>query len=133
VLERRLTIDYFHQNGAMAPPPERIPVVGELADRLHGAVLFDKDDGISGYYQWPLHEDSKRFTAFYTPLGLRIFNCMPLGINVAPSKWNGAMADKFGHLPGNRLFSLMDDFIRMTPKIGSGTAGAGGCAPRLAG
>ena len=45
-------------------PPERIPVVGELADRLHGVVLFDKDDGVSGYYQWPLHEDSKRFTGF---------------------------------------------------------------------
>jgi hypothetical protein len=25
---------------------------GELADRLHDPVLFDKDDGISGYYQW---------------------------------------------------------------------------------
>ena len=48
-------------------------------------MLFDKDDGISGYYQWKLHEDSKRFTGVYTPLGVRVLNCMPLGINVGPS------------------------------------------------
>jgi hypothetical protein len=114
-IKRRMTFDYWGPNEHIDPPPQRIPTVAELADRVQGAVLFDKDDGISGYYQWKLHEESKRFTAVYTPLGLRVFNCMPLGINVAPSEWNGAMADKFGDLPGNRLFSLMDDFVRFTP------------------
>jgi transposase InsO family protein len=117
-VERRLTIDYWGPNSRIKAPPQRIPVVGELADRLHDAVLFDKDDGISGYYQWPLHEDSRRFTGFYTPLGIKVFKCMPLGINVAPSVWNGAMAERFGDIPGNRFFALMDDFIRFTPKQG---------------
>ncbi len=43
---------------------------------------------------------------------------MPLGINVAPSVWNGAMAERFGDIPGTRFFALMDDFIRFTPKQG---------------
>ena len=114
--KRRLTIDFWGPNSRIDPPPQRIPTVAELADRVCKAVLFDKDDGISGYYQWKLHQDSKRFTAVYTPLGLRVFNCMPLGINVAPSEWNGAMAGKFGDLPGDRFFALMDDFLRFTPK-----------------
>ena len=70
---------------------------------------------ISGYYQWKLHENSKRFTGVYTPLGIRVFNCMPLGFNVAPSAWNGALAAKFGDMPGDRVFTLMDDFVRFTP------------------
>ncbi len=117
-LERRITVDYWGPNSRIESPPQRIPVVAELADRLHDAVLFDKDDGISGYYQWKLHKDSKRFTGVYTPLGVRVFNCMPLGINVAPSAWNGAMAGRFGDMPGNRFFALMDDFLRFTPKAG---------------
>jgi hypothetical protein len=117
-LERRITVDYWGPNSRIESPPQRIPVVAELADRLHDAVLFDKDDGISGYYQWKLHRDSKRFTGVYTPLGVRVFNCMPLGINVAPSVWNGAMAEKFGDMAGNRFFALMDDFLRFTPKAG---------------
>jgi RNase H-like domain found in reverse transcriptase/Integrase zinc binding domain/Integrase core domain/Zinc knuckle len=116
MLKRRLTIDFWGPNSRIDPPPQRIPTVAELADRVCKAALFDKDDGISGYYQWKLHKDSKRFTAVYTPLGLRVFNCMPLGINVAPSEWNGAMAGKFGDLPGDRFFALMDDFLRFTPE-----------------
>ena len=114
-MKRRLTVDFWGPNSRIDPPPQHIPTVGELADRVHDAVLFDKDDGISGYYQWKLHEDSKRFTGVYTPLGTRVFNCMPLGINVAPSVWNGAMAEKFGDMPGTRVFTLMDDFVRFTP------------------
>jgi hypothetical protein len=46
---------------------------------------------------------------------------MPLGINVAPSIWNGAIAERFGDIPVRRMFSLMDDFIRMTPMAGHET------------
>ena len=114
-LKRRLTVDFRGPNSRISPPPQRIPTVSELSERTGKAVLFDKDDGISGYYQWKLHETSKRFTKVYTPLGVRVFNCMPLGINVAPSVWNGAMAAKFGDMPGDRVFTLMDDFVRFTP------------------
>ena len=115
MVKRRLTVDFWGPNSRIDPPPQHIPTVGELAERVHKAVLFDKDDAISGYYQWKLHEDSKRFTGVYTPLGTRVFNCMPLGINVAPSVWNGAMAEKFGDMPGDRVLTLMDDFVKFTP------------------
>jgi hypothetical protein len=62
MLKRRLTIDFWGPNSRIDPPPQRIPTVAELADRVCKAALFDKDDGISGYYQWKLHKDSKRFT-----------------------------------------------------------------------
>jgi hypothetical protein len=52
---------------------------------LQGATLIDKDDGISGYFQVALHPDSQHLTGVYTPLGVRVFNVMPLGINVTPT------------------------------------------------
>ncbi len=115
-IKRRLTFDFWGPNSRIKPPPQRIPVVAELADRLHDAVLLDKDDGWSGYYQRRLAPESRRFTGVYTPLGLRVFTCMPMGINVAPSEWNGSMMEKLGALPLDRFFFLMDDFIRFTPQ-----------------
>ena len=87
-----------------------------MADRASKAVLLSKDDGFSGYYQWRLAEESKHITGVWTPLGPRVFNCMPMGINVAPAKWNEAMVRTFGDLPGDRYFGLMDDFMRFTPQ-----------------
>jgi transposase InsO family protein len=113
-LRRRLTFDFWGPNSRIRPPPQRIPIVAELADRLRHAVLMDKDDGWSGYYQRRLAEESRRFTGVYTPLGIRVFTCMPMGINVAPSEWNGSMMDKFESLSLDQFFVLMDDFIRFT-------------------
>ena len=79
-------------------------MVAELQDRIGDAVLIDKDDGMSGYYQWELHPDDRHFTGVYTPLGVRVFHRMPMAINVAPGEWNGVMAAIFGDLPRDRFF-----------------------------
>ncbi|TXH00892.1 MAG: hypothetical protein E6R05_06395, partial [Candidatus Moraniibacteriota bacterium] len=113
-VSKRLTVDFCGPNSRINAPPQRNPTVQELADRVAQAALFCKDDGFSGYYQRKLHKESKRFTGVWTPLGVRVFNCMPMGINVAPSEWNGPMAEKFGELEATQFFSLMDDFVRWT-------------------
>ncbi len=113
-LKRRVTFDFWGPNSRINPGPQRVPLHHELADRARHAALWDKDDGFSGYYQYPLDEDSKYLTGVYTPLGVRVFNCMPMGINVAPTVWNTAMAEKFKELPLDRLFLFMDDFMRWT-------------------
>jgi transposase InsO family protein len=111
---KRVTFDFWGPNSRVDPGPQRVPLHHELADRARNAVLWDKDDGFSGYYQYALDEDSKYLAGVYTPLGIRVFNCMPMGINVAPAVWNTAMAEKFKELPLDRLFVFMDDFMRFT-------------------
>jgi hypothetical protein len=113
-VKRRLTVDFWGPNSRITPPTQRNPSVYELADRLGKAALMDIDDAVAGYYQWRLHEDDKHFTGVWTPVGIRVFNCMPLGINVAPAEWNAAMAAKFKDMPADRFFGLMDDFMRWT-------------------
>ncbi len=97
-IKRRVTFDFWGPNSRIDPGPQRVPLHHELADRASKAALWDKDDGFSGYYQYPLEEDSKYLTGVYTPLGVRVFTCMPMGINVAPVVWNTAMAEKFKEL-----------------------------------
>ena len=111
----RLTVDFAGPNSRIEPYPGHSPLCEELASLLQGAVLIDKDDGISGYFQVALHPDSKHLTGVYTPLGVRVFNVMPLGINVAPTTWNELMAGKFGDLGGT--FTLMDDVLRFTKPV----------------
>jgi hypothetical protein len=73
-LVRRVTFDFWPPNSRMDPGPQRVPLHHELADRARHAVLWDKEDGYSGYYQYALDEDSKYLTGVYTPLGIRVFN-----------------------------------------------------------
>jgi hypothetical protein len=122
-LARRLTFDFWPANLVINPGPQRVPLHHELADKAREAALWDKDDGFSGYYQYPLAEESQYLTGVYTPLGMMVFNVMPMGINVAPVAWNTAMADKLQDLPRDRVFVFMDDFIRFTNK-GRGKEGA---------
>ena len=111
-MKLRLTVDFMVPN---EPYPGHSPLCEELASLLQGATLIDKDDGISGYFQVALHPDSQHLTGVYTPLGVRVFNVMPLGINVAPTTWNELMANKFGDLGGT--FTLMDDVLRFTKPV----------------
>ena len=108
-------MDFAGPNSRIEPYPGHSPLCEELASLLQGATLIDKDDGISGYFQVALHPDSQHLTGVYTPLGVRVFNVMPLGINVAPTTWNELMANKFGDLGGT--FTLMDDVLRFTKPV----------------
>ena len=114
-VKRRLTVDYLI-NQVIKAPPQVNPRVDMLADRIGQSDLFDKEDAISGYYQRMLAEESRRHTGVYTPLGVRVFHVMPLGINVAPAEWNGAMAEAFGDMDQGRVFQLMDDLVRGTTR-----------------
>ena len=113
-VEKRLCVDYWMVNKHVQLGPQRVPLMSEFADRVHGAVLLDGDDGFSGYYQYPLDEDSRLLTGVWTPLGIRCFASMPMGISPAPEKWNTAMAEVLADLPTNRFFQYMDDFFRFT-------------------
>lgn len=108
------TVD-MRVNQFITPPHGYAPQATALNNCLIGAGLIDKDDGIQGYYQWPLHEDSQCFTGVYTPRGVRVFTVMPLGINMAPARWNELMVvHVFKGTDPHSFFLFMDDFISWT-------------------
>ncbi|EZG68594.1 putative retrotransposon protein [Gregarina niphandrodes] len=64
-----------------------------------------------GFWNIPLEEESKRFTAFITPSGLFEFNVLPFGIKNSPTAFQRAMDHVFGDLVGKNVFLYIDDVV----------------------
>ncbi|XP_066968292.1 uncharacterized protein [Macrobrachium rosenbergii] len=62
-----------------------------------------------GYWQIPLDEDSKQYTAFQTDLGLYQFKVLPFGLVNAPATFNKMMRSLFAGLDGeNKMWPTKD-------------------------
>ena len=81
----RMCLDFRSVNKETVPDREPIPNQEELFARLSKARIFSRTDLSKGYHQIPVSDNSKRITAFQTPLGLMHYNFMPFGLVNAPA------------------------------------------------
>ena len=68
-----------------------MPRIDDMIDRLGQAKYFTVLDLTRGYWQVPLHPDSRSKTAFTTPFGLFQFKTMPFGLKGAPATFQRLM------------------------------------------
>ncbi|GFO11815.1 polyprotein [Plakobranchus ocellatus] len=95
----RLCLDFRKLNKITIFDAQPIPTLDELLGKMKGAKFFTKCDLTKGYWQIPMHEDSKAYTAFQTTQGLMEFNYMPFGLSTAACTFQRAMLDTLGKLP----------------------------------
>uniref|UniRef100_A0A8C6M195 Gypsy retrotransposon integrase-like protein 1 n=1 Tax=Nothobranchius furzeri TaxID=105023 RepID=A0A8C6M195_NOTFU len=68
-------------------------------------------DLTSGFYNIPMAEADKKYTAFTTPLGLYEYNRMPQGLCNTPASFMRMMMSIFGDLNFSSLLCYLDDLL----------------------
>ena len=84
----RTCVDYRKLNAITKKVAEVIPNQDKLLEHMNKAKYFTKLDLTKGYWQIPLEEKSKEYTAFQGPDGAYQYNFMPFGLATAPATFN---------------------------------------------
>ena len=105
----RLCIDFRKLNSIADFDAEPIPNQEQLLTQVADARFFTKIDLTKGYWQIPLKESSKHFTAFQSPLGLLEFNFLPFGLAAASSTFQRLMRIVLYNIPN--VISYFDDIL----------------------
>lgn len=81
---------------------------------LSGNAFFSTMDLISGFYNMPLHEDYRKYSAFKTPMGLYEYNRLPQDLCNSPGIFMRMMTSIFGNQNFLSLLCYLNDFFAPT-------------------
>lgn len=118
--EDRMCVDYRPLNAVTVKHAFPMPIVEELLAKLAGNTFFTALDFMSGYYQVPVHPDSRKFTAFDTHEGHYEFARMPFGLVNAPSVFQACIIELVNRVPAGEAVAYMDDIVIPSASIEQG-------------
>ncbi|MCP3663339.1 MAG: hypothetical protein GY696_12730 [Gammaproteobacteria bacterium] len=81
----RITTDLTALNAHVIPERYPLPSIKELFLEISGAKIFSKLDLKKGYFHIELSEESRDLTTTITPLGLRRYKRLPMGLTDSAS------------------------------------------------
>ena len=105
----RITTDLSRLNKSVVPERHPIPHIKDLFLQLQGATVFSKLDLRKGYFHIPLHPDCRHLTTTATPLGLRQYCRLPMGLTDSASVFQRSISQALAGLPGVAVY--IDDII----------------------
>ena len=82
--KRRLIHDFRDLNALMRAFGWVFMLVAYILDFLSGYVIFSTVDMTSGFWQCPLAQESRKYTAFSSPSGHWQYCVCPQGIKIGP-------------------------------------------------
>ncbi len=107
----RICTDFRWLNARTVKDAHPLPHQADVLAALGGNAYFSTMDLTSGYYNIPLHEDDKKFTAFCSPLGLHEYNRLPQGLCNSPATFMRMMLTVFGDQNFLSLLCYLDDLL----------------------
>ena len=87
----RLVVDYRVLNSAIEKSSWPIPRMYEILEKLDGCQFLSSLDLVDGFHQCPLHEDSRKYTAFITEAGCYEYTTSPMGLATSPNHYQFVM------------------------------------------
>ena len=107
--EIRITIDSKKANKAIMRERHNTPTIEDLAIELNGAKVLSKLDLRGGFHQIVLHPDSRDVTTFRTPLGLKRYKRLSMGVCCASEMFQHELERGLAGLTGVK--NLVDDIF----------------------
>ena len=108
----RFCIDFRKLNSLTVKDSHPLPRICETLESLAGAAHFLTFDMNSGFWQVPMDEESKQYTAFTLgSMGLYECESMPFGLCNAPSTFQRLMQNCLGELNLTYCLIYLDDVI----------------------
>ena len=108
----RFCIDSRKLNSLTVKDSHPLPCICEILESLTGAAHYSTFDMNSGFWQVPMDEESKQYTAFTLgSIGLYECESMPFGLCNAPPTFQGLMQNCLGKLNLTYCLIYLDDVI----------------------
>ena len=108
----RFCIDFRKLNSLTVKDSHPLPRICETLESLAGAAHYSTFDMNSGFWQVPMDEESKQYTAFTLgSMGLYECESMPFGLCNAPPTFQRLMQNCLGELKLSYCLIYLDDVI----------------------
>ena len=108
----RFCIDFRKLNSLTVKDSQPLPRICETLESLAGAAHYSTFDMNSGFWQVPMDEESKQYTAFTLgSMGLYECESMPFGLCNAPPTFQRLMQNCLGELNLTYCLIYLDDVI----------------------
>ncbi|KAL7862550.1 hypothetical protein SRHO_G00139910 [Serrasalmus rhombeus] len=111
----RVCTDFRWLNKRTLKDAHPLPHQADCLAALGGNALFSTMDLTSGFYNMPLHEDDRKYSAFTTPMGLYEYNRLPQGLCNSPGSFMRMMTSIFGDQNFLSLLCYLDDLLVYAP------------------
>ena len=109
----RMCIDYRKLNEVTIPDKFPVPNLFDSVFGLHGTEYFTRLDLVKGYYQLPIAESSRPYTAFTTQRNHWQFKRLSFGLKNAPSGFQREIQSVLSGFPSNKVIAYLDDILVM--------------------
>lgn len=111
----RICTDFRWLNKRTLKDAHPLPHQADCLAALGGNSLFSTMDLTSGFYNMPLHEEDRKYSAFTTPMGLYEYNRLPQGLCNSPGSFMRMMMSIFGDQNYLSLLCYLDDLLVFAP------------------
>ncbi|KAI4883964.1 hypothetical protein NFI96_008254, partial [Prochilodus magdalenae] len=111
----RICTDFRWLNARTVKDAHPLPHQADSLAALGGNAFFSTMDLTSGFYNIPLHEEDRKYTAFSSPFGLHEYTRLPQGLCNSPATFMRMMMSIFGDQNFSSLLCYLDDLLVFAP------------------